>query len=155
MDMAKKIAMAKNLQSSQGSTTLPTLANTSDYSILDIARKVGIDLGTALDMIDTNLALIREQEQARVNIFLSKEEDPGKKEYPTDMDNQPDAVDQVLLDILKMGKEDCVALTDNLVTTCISGEKQKIGVAPVEFHCKTPIKSRMMCRRGKKKVLND
>jgi hypothetical protein len=127
MDMAKKIAMAKNLQSSQGSTTLPTLANTSDYSILDIARKVGIDLGTALDMIDTNLALIREQEQARVNIFLSKEEDPEKMEYPTDMDNQPDVVDQVLLDILKMGKEDCVVLTDNLVTTYISGQKQKVG----------------------------
>jgi hypothetical protein len=80
MDRAKKIAMQKNLQSSQGSTiTLPTLANTSDYSILDIASKVGIDLGTTLDMIETNLVLIREQEHARVNIFLSREEDPGQK----------------------------------------------------------------------------
>jgi hypothetical protein len=95
-------------------------------------------------MIDTNLALIREQEQARVNIFLSKEEDPGKMEYPTDMDNQPDAVDQVLLDILKMGKEDCVVLTDNLVTTYISGEKKKMGerVTHVEFHFKHPLNLR-------------
>jgi hypothetical protein len=51
------------------STSLPTLANTSDYSILEIASKVGIDLGSTLDMIDATLALIREQEQDRVNIF--------------------------------------------------------------------------------------
>jgi hypothetical protein len=72
MDMAKKIAMAKNLQPSQVSDTLPTLVNTYDYSILDIASRVGIDLGTTLDMIDTNLALIRKHEHARVNIFMSK-----------------------------------------------------------------------------------
>jgi hypothetical protein len=79
--------MAKNLQSSQGSTTLPTLANTSDYRILDIASKVGIELGTTLDMIDTNLALIREQEQARVNIFMNKNESPEGIEHSVDMDN--------------------------------------------------------------------
>jgi hypothetical protein len=87
MDMAKNIAMAKNLQSSQGSNTLPTLANTSDYRILDIASKVGIELGTTLDMIDTNLALIREQEQARVNIFMNKNESPEGIEHSVDMDN--------------------------------------------------------------------
>jgi ADP-dependent phosphofructokinase/glucokinase len=136
--------MVKNLQSSEGSTSLPTLANTYDYSILDIASKVGIDLGTNLDMVDANVALIREQEQARVNIFLRKEEDPEVLEYPTDMDNQPDVVDQVLLDILKMGNEDCVVLTDNLVTTYISGEKQKMGerVTHVEFHFKHPLNLR-------------
>jgi hypothetical protein len=54
--------MAKNLQTPEGSTSLPTLANTSDYCILDIASKEGIELGTTLDMVDTNLVLIREQE---------------------------------------------------------------------------------------------
>jgi hypothetical protein len=123
MDRAKKISMAKNLQSSQGSTMLPTLANTSDYSTMDIASKVGIDLGTTLDMIDTNLDLIREQEHARVNIFLNKEEGPEKMEYSVDMDNQQDVVDQALLNILKMGKEACEVLTDNMTTTYISGGK--------------------------------
>jgi hypothetical protein len=33
---------------------------------------VGIELGTSLDMIGNNLALIRVQEQARVNIFLNR-----------------------------------------------------------------------------------
>jgi hypothetical protein len=147
--------MVKNLQSSEGSTSLPTLANTYDYSILDIASKVGIDLGTTFDMIDANLALIREQEQARVNIFLRKEEDPEVLEYPTDMDNQPDVVDQVLLDILKMGKEDYEVLTDNLVFPYIGEGKKKVegGVTLVEFHYKTPIKPKMMCRKGKKKFL--
>jgi hypothetical protein len=127
MDRAKKISMQKNLQSSQGSdNTLPTLANTSDYGILDIASKVGIDLGTTLDVIETNLVLIREQEQARVNIFLSRD-DPGKEEYPVDMDNQPDAVDQVLLDILKLGKEDCEVMTDKLVTACANKKGKGLG----------------------------
>ncbi|KAM0821623.1 hypothetical protein ACQ4PT_072062 [Festuca glaucescens] len=153
MDRAKNRAMVRNLQSSEGSTSLPTLANTSDYSILDIASKVGIDLGTTLDMIDTNLALIREKEQARVNIFLSKEEDPEILEYPIDMDRQPDVVDQVLMDILKMGKGDCEVLTDNLITSYISEEKQNVGgrVTPLELHCKTPIKSKVKCRKGKRK----
>ena len=95
MDRVKEIAMVKNLQSCEGCTSLPSFANTSDYSIVDIASKVRIDLGTTLDMIDTNLALIREQEQARVSIFISKEEDPEISECPIDMDRQPDAVDQV------------------------------------------------------------
>ncbi|KAM0844853.1 hypothetical protein ACQ4PT_056780 [Festuca glaucescens] len=58
MDGAKNRAMMKNLQSSEG-TSLPTIASTSDYCILDIASKVGIDLGTTLDMIDSNLTLLR------------------------------------------------------------------------------------------------
>ncbi|KAM0922880.1 hypothetical protein ACQ4PT_005917 [Festuca glaucescens] len=49
MDRAKNRAMMKNLQSSEG-TSLPTIASTSDYCILDIASKVGIELGTSLDM---------------------------------------------------------------------------------------------------------
>jgi hypothetical protein len=39
MDKAKNRAMVKNLQSSDG-TSLPTLASTSDYCILDIASRV-------------------------------------------------------------------------------------------------------------------
>jgi hypothetical protein len=39
MDRAKNRAMVKNLQSSDG-TSLPTLASTSDYCILDIASRV-------------------------------------------------------------------------------------------------------------------
>jgi hypothetical protein len=68
------------------------------------------------------------------------------------MDNQPDVVDQVLLNILRMGKEDCEVLSDNLIATYNDGGKQ-MGkeVTPMEFHCKTPIKTKMVCRRGKKK----
>jgi hypothetical protein len=153
LDRAKNRAMVRNLQSSEGSTYLPTIANTSDYSILDIASKVGIELGTTLDMIDTNLALIREEEQARVNIFLSKEEDPEILEYPLDMDKQPDDVDQILMDILKMGKGDCEVLTDNLISPYISGAEHNVGgrVTPLELHYKTPIKPKVKCRNGKKK----
>jgi hypothetical protein len=39
MDRAKHRAMVKNLRSSKG-TSLPTLASTSDYCILDIASRV-------------------------------------------------------------------------------------------------------------------
>jgi hypothetical protein len=46
--------MVRKLQSSsEGSISLPTLASTSDYCILDIASRVGIELGTSLDMIAT------------------------------------------------------------------------------------------------------
>jgi hypothetical protein len=104
-------------------------------------------------MIDTNLAPIREQEQARVNIFLSKEEDPEILEYPIDMDGQLDVVDQVLMDILKMGKGDCEVLTDNLIVPYINEEKQKVTgrVTPLELHFITPINPKVKCRRGKKK----
>jgi hypothetical protein len=90
-------------------------------------------------MIDTNLALIREQEQARVNIFLSKEEEPENLEYQ--------------LDMAKMAKGDCEILTDSLIAPYISGEEQNGGgrVAPQELHCKTPIKTKMKCRKGKNK----
>jgi hypothetical protein len=48
-------------------------------------------------------------------------------------------------------------MSGKLVTPCANKKREGIGgeVAPVEFHCKTPIKTKMMCRRGKKKVLND
>jgi hypothetical protein len=103
-------------------------------------------------MIDTNLALIREQEQARVNIFMSKNGNSEEMEHSVDMDNQLDAVDQVLLNILRVGKEDCEALSDYLITIYNDGG-ELVGekVAPMEFHCKTPIKTKKVCRNGKKK----
>jgi hypothetical protein len=113
------------------------LASTSDYCILDIASKVRIELGTSLDMIDNNLILLKGQEQARVNIFLNTERESECLENLLDMDNQPDAVDQTLMDILKMTKEDC--------------ERRKWGkrVASQEVHFKTTAKPKVRFRKGK------
>jgi hypothetical protein len=74
-------------------------------------------------------------------------------EYPIDMDKQPDDVDQILMDILKMGKGDCEVLTDNLISPYISGAEHNVGgrVTPLELHYKTPIKPKVKCRNGKKK----
>jgi hypothetical protein len=96
-------AMVKNLQPLEG-TSVPTLASTYDYCILDIASRVGIELGTSLDMIDNNLSLLRGQEQARVNIFINSEKNNDCQESSLDVDNQPDGVDQALMVILKMAK---------------------------------------------------
>jgi hypothetical protein len=124
MDKAKNRAMVWNLQSSEGSTSLPTLASTSDYCILDISSKVGIELGISLDMIDNNLILLRGQEQARLNLFLNSERESECQGNSLDMDNQRDAVDQTLMDILKMTKEDCEGLADKMVVPFLMGKGQ-------------------------------
>jgi hypothetical protein len=57
-------------------------------------------------MVDSNLILLRGQEQARVNVSLNSEREVECQKCSLDMDNQPYVVDQALMDILKMTKKD-------------------------------------------------
>jgi hypothetical protein len=68
------------------------------------------------------------------------------------MDNQPDDVDQLLMDILKTTKRDCEALIDKMIIPYMFGERwnEEERVTSHEVHCKTPVKTKMMCRQGKK-----
>ena len=79
MDRAKNLAKSKNLQT-DGGNPYPTVLNSSDSCILEIAELIGIDLSTTLDMVQLNLDLLRGQEQARVNLFLASREDCADKE---------------------------------------------------------------------------
>jgi hypothetical protein len=108
-----------------------------------------MELGTSLDMIASNLILPRGQEQARVNIFLNSEREVECQESSLDLDNQPDVVDQALMDILKITKEDREDLTNKMVVPFSMG-KDKMGerVTLQEVHCKTPVKTKIRCRRG-------
>ena len=68
MDLAKNIK-AKNLDKNEEGKEIPTVLNSDDQTLIDIARLIGVDLGTSLDMIKNNLELIRIQEQARIAMF--------------------------------------------------------------------------------------
>jgi hypothetical protein len=56
-------------------------------------------------MVDSNLILLRGQEQARVNVSLNSEREVECQKCSLDMENQPYVVDQALMDILKMTKK--------------------------------------------------
>ena len=111
MDRAKNLAKTKNLQADGGNLCTAVL-NSSDSCILDIAELIGIDLGASLDMVQSNLGLLRGQEQARVNLFIESGRKTKEKECDTDVD-QPTVVDDVLLQLLKMRDTECESLVDN------------------------------------------
>jgi hypothetical protein len=69
-------------------------------------------------MIDSNLTLLREQEQARVNLFMNNKQPKDSHEKSLVVENQQDVVDQALMDILNLAKEDCENLADNRIVAC-------------------------------------
>jgi hypothetical protein len=58
------------------------------------------------------------------------------------------------MDILKMTKEDCEGLTDKVIVPYMFGKRQngEENVASHEVHCKTPVKTKVKCRKGKNRT---
>lgn len=69
LDKAKERAKAKNLLLG-GNTNFPIVLPSSNSSLSEIASVLGVNLRCALDMVDSNLDLIKDLEQARVVLFL-------------------------------------------------------------------------------------
>ena len=69
---------------------------------------IGIDLGVSIDMVEHNLSLVRGQEHARVNLFLSSKCNPEHAE------TSHDDMDSVLLELLNLSKADCSDLSDSV-----------------------------------------
>jgi hypothetical protein len=67
------VAAKKNLEGNDDDPF--TILDSSDSTLIDISRLLGVDLGTSIDLISQNLHLICAQEQARVNLFLQSRED--------------------------------------------------------------------------------
>ena len=71
LDRAKELK-SKNMAIDTGNLAdFPTIANSSNATLLDIASVVGVSLGVSLDMVENNLSIMRAQEAARVNMFLA------------------------------------------------------------------------------------
>lgn len=71
IDRAKERARVKDLE--KGKCTISTFSsviNSSNDSLFHIASSLGISLGCSLEMVDSNLDLLRPQEQARANLLL-------------------------------------------------------------------------------------
>jgi hypothetical protein len=62
---------------------------------------------------------------------------------------KPDGVDQALMVILKMAKEDCENLTDKMIVPNLLGKRKVggMGMTLQEVHCKTSIKTIVRCRK--------
>lgn len=74
-DLAKERAEAKD---NYGNDSIPDFLDSSNISLLKMTSYIGIDLRCTLDMIDTNVGLMRRLEVARLDMYLSKEKDNMK-----------------------------------------------------------------------------
>ena len=150
MDRAKMAKAKKDLDTEGGNCDYSVL-NTSDTCILDIARFVGIDLGASLDMVQYNLGLLRGQEQARVHLFENSRGNAIVQEQEVE-ESQFDAVDDVLLNLLKLNKVDCEMLGDKVNRLDIEKiQGSQTCPASVQVQVKTPMKTMLGRKRGRKK----
>ena len=100
MERAKSIK-AKTLDKEEGNNSFPSVLNTDNSTLIEIARLIGVDLGISLDRVEHNLDLIRLQENARVAMFREKE----KVVETLEVDNahlQPEEVDDILKELLAL-----------------------------------------------------
>jgi hypothetical protein len=147
------VAAKKNLEGTDDDAF--TILDSSNSTLTDISRLLGVDLGTSIDLISHNLHLIRAQEQARVNLFLQSREDirevPAMN--PEDTVLQPDAVNNILRELLALTEEiseDGVILgLDTAPPTGLMEEMDRRK--QVVFPVKNPIRSALRGRKSKRK----
>lgn len=74
LDKAMDRAKVKNLDAGKGNkspTLFPTVLSTHNDILVDIANKLGVQLGSSETEVDDNLNVIKELEQARTVMFLN------------------------------------------------------------------------------------
>lgn len=72
LDKAMERARMKNLeQTGIPSTAFPTVLCTENVVLIDLANKVGVNIGQTIDEVDNNLKVIKDLEQARTSVYLT------------------------------------------------------------------------------------
>ena len=151
MDLAKNIK-AKNLDKNEEGKEIPTVLNSDDQTLIDIARLIGVDLGTSLDMIENNLELIRLQEQARIAMF--NEQHKEKNIEPANTNLNPSDIDAILQELITLNKEGIEEEMEQcnfLRGRRINPSRDLLNKNSVEvYSVKSPIRT-VVRRRGKRK----
>ena len=157
MDRAMNLTKSKNLET-EGGMSYPTVLNSSDSSIIDMARLIGIDLGASIDMVEYNLGLLREQEHARANIYLENIKKNGlvRQEATNSELGNFETVgvieEDILYKLLHLDRNDGEELDENFsghLAQNVAGSGSDNVTRVV--HVKTPIKTTFGQGRGKKK----
>ena len=76
--------MFKNLGADAGNLT-PSFVDVDNTTLVQTAALVGIYLGLSLDIVDTNLELVKSMESARLVLFLRNDLETTEH----DIDNDP------------------------------------------------------------------
>jgi hypothetical protein len=122
--------------------------------LLNIARLLGVDLGISVDLVNSNLQLIRAQEQARVNLFHESNSsvDVSAAQAPEDVILQPEVVDNILHELLALTSGDNTDFSGldfnstSLLDLADEMAKRKVDIG---FPVKTTIRSVLRRKRNK------
>ena len=145
---------AKTTDKDEGTCSdLPTVLNTDNASMLEIASLIGVDLGTSLEMVEHNLDLIRLQEQARDAMYRERVKSKDKIEEPVSTNLLPSDVDKILKDLLMINQDDMDKELGNinLLNFCATGLDGTLASKHSNevYSVKSPV--RTVLRRGRKK----
>lgn len=143
IDKATERAKVKDLEKGKGIvSTFPSIINSSNESLFQIASSLGISLGCSLDMAKGNLDLLRLQEQARVNLLLKSRKNKGQMtaETSTNQEDSEFVVFQESLSYEDVEDNEVVESNLNLVQLASVGRKKKKGGYPDLYSVKPSLK---------------
>lgn len=77
-EMAMERKEAQNAFVHKGQDCIPSIVNEPNVSLLSMASLIGVNLECAIESVDSNLNLIKDLENARINLFLKEKEGESK-----------------------------------------------------------------------------
>lgn len=147
-DMAIDRAAAKD-NVGKGMTDDLSFLSCDDLTLQKIASSIGINLGVAIDMVDHNIGLLRDFEQARINLYT-------QQERVSDLDNSAEKFniisgDKVLNELLlELDEENKQAEDLDLEGFQLVENKKKTKKSKRQSPDLISVKALMKVRKGKR-----
>lgn len=99
-DKAKERSRVKDLKWDRGmNMEIPSVVNSSNISLGQISSVLGVNLGCSLETIDQNIELIKNLEQARINLFIEEQKRQNQVTKNKGVD-QSNPVPQIPIELL-------------------------------------------------------
>ena len=135
--------------------SFPTILNSNNGTLLEIANLTGIDLGVSLEMEEHNIELVRSQERARMAFLGEKSKNNNTIAEPLSEDLHPGDVDAILKELLAFNNERMYEDIENLNLLGIGSPGLSSGLInkiSKETYCvKTPVRTVSRRRKTNKK----